>query len=106
MVNKSKNRFSNSEATAKSLKKAAIYSYRLDKALYNRLNVAIAASLSCINALDKEVKGLDYTIEKAIKSIDNHQFECILSIPGIGPVFAGGIISELGNKSNLIIKVV
>lgn len=99
LVEKSKNRFSNPEATAKLLQKAARDSYRLDKALYNPLNATIAASLNCIKALEKEVKGLDKAIEKAVKSIDNHQFQCLLSVPGIGPVFAGGIVSELGDSS-------
>lgn len=99
LVQKSKNRFSDPEATAKLLLKAARDSYRLDKALYDPLNVAIAASLNCIKALEKEVKGLDKAIEKAIKGIDNHQFQCLLSIPGIGPIFAAGIISEIGDIS-------
>ena len=97
LVKKGKNRFSNPEATAKLLQKAARDSYRLDKALYDPLNATIAASLNCIKALEKEVKGLDKAIEKAIKRIDNHQFQCLLSIPGIGPVFAAGIIAELGD---------
>ncbi len=102
LVEKSKNRFSNPEATAKLLQKAARDSYRLDKALYDPLNATIAASLNCIKALEKEVKGLDKAIEKAVKRIDNHQFQCLISIPGIGPVFASGILAELGdiNKFN------
>lgn len=99
LVAKSKNRFSNPEATAKLLQKAARDSYRLDKALYDPLNATIAASLNCIKALEREVKGLDKAIEKAIKRIDNHQFQCLLSISGIGPVFAAGIISELGDAT-------
>lgn len=99
LVEKSKNRFSNPEATAKLLQKAARDSYRLDKALYDPLNATIAASLNCIKALEREVKGLDKAIEKAIKLIDNHQFQCLLSISGIGPVFAAGIISELGDAT-------
>lgn len=74
LVEKGKNRFSNPESTAKLRQKSAIDSYRLDKALYDPLNATIAASLNCIKALDKEVKGLDKAIEKAIKHIDNHQF--------------------------------
>lgn len=97
LVEKSKNRFSNPEATAKLLQKAARDSYRLDKALYDPLNATIAASLNCIKALEKEVKGLDKAIEKAIKRIDNHEFQCLLSIPGIGPVLTAGIISEIGD---------
>ncbi|EHJ02141.1 LOW QUALITY PROTEIN: hypothetical protein CDLVIII_5671 [Clostridium sp. DL-VIII] len=98
LVEKSKNRFSNPEATAKLLQKAARDSYRLDKALYDPLNATIAASQnSVLKALEKEVKELDKAIEKAIKRIDNHEFQCLLSIPGIGPVFTAGIISEIGD---------
>ena len=102
LVDKSKNRFTNPEATAKLLQKAARDSYRLDKSLYDPLNATIAASLNCIKALEKEVKSLDKAIARAIKGFNNHQFQCLISIPGIGPVFAAGIISELGdiNKFN------
>lgn len=102
LVDKSKNRFTNLEATAKLLQKAARDSYRLDKSLYDPLNATIAASLNCIKALEKEVKSLDKAIARAIKGFNNHQFQCLISIPGIGPVFAAGIISELGdiNKFN------
>ncbi len=97
LVEKGKNRFSNPEATAKLLQKAARDSYRLDKTLYDPLNATIAASLNCIKALEKEVKGLDTAIAKAIKRVDNYQFQCLLSISGIGSVFAAGIIAELGD---------
>ncbi|EQB86570.1 ERCC4-type nuclease [Clostridium punense] len=86
LVDKSNNRFSNPEATAKLLQNAARDSYRLDKALYDPLNATIAASLNCIKTLEKEVKCLDKAIEKAVKRLDNNQFQCLVSIPGIGPI--------------------
>ncbi|HHX63252.1 MAG TPA: IS110 family transposase [Epulopiscium sp.] len=97
LVDKGKNRFSDPNATAKLLVKAARDSYRLDKALADPLNATIAASLNCIKALEKEVKTLDKAIEKAVKVLDTHEFECALSIKGIGPVFAAGIIAEIGD---------
>lgn len=97
LVAKSKNRFNDPEATANLLKKAARDSYRLDKALADPLNATIAASLNCIKALEKEVKTLDKAVEKAVKALETHEFQCASSIKGIGPVFAAGIIAEIGD---------
>lgn len=99
LIDKGKNRFSNPEDTAKLLQKAARDSYRLDKALADPLNATIAASLNCIKALQKEVKSLDKAIEKAVKGLCTNEFDCALSIPGIGPVFAAGIIAEIADIS-------
>lgn len=97
IVDKGKNRFSNPEATANLLKKAARDSYRLDKALADPLNATIAASINCIKALEKEIKSLDKAIEKAVKALDTNEFQCAISIKGIGPVFAAGIVAEIGD---------
>ena len=97
LVDKSKNRFKDPMATAKILKRAARDSYRLDKSLYNPLNAAIAASFNCIKALEKEVRTLDKAIERAVKVLQTHEFECLCSIYGIGPVFAAGITAEIGD---------
>lgn len=97
LVEKSKNRLKDPEATAKILQRAARDSYRLDKALYDPLNATIAASLNCIKALEKEVKSLDKAIEKAVKGLETHEFQCLYSIKGVGPVFAAGIVAEIGD---------
>ena len=93
---KGKNRFSNPEDTAKILQKAARDSYRLDKVLYEPLNVAIASSLNLIKALEDEVKIIDKAIGRSIKGINPVEYQSLISIPGIGPVFAAGILSEIG----------
>jgi transposase len=94
---KGKNRFSNPVETAKLLQKAARDSYRLDKVLYEPLNVSIASSFNVINALDTEIKAIDKAIEKTIKGINNTEYQSLTSIPGIGPVFASGILAEIGS---------
>lgn len=104
ITKKSKNNFSNPEATANLLKKAAKDSYRLDKTLYEPLNVSIASSFSIIQTITKEVKLIDKAIIKTIKGLNTNEYQSLISIPGIGPVFAAGIISEIGTikifKSN------
>lgn len=93
---KGKNRFSDPENTAKVLKKAARDSYRLDKILYEPLNVAIASSFNLVKALESEIKTVDKAIEKTIKGVNPNEYQSLISIPGIGPVLASGILSEIG----------
>ena len=93
---KGKNRFSDPVKTAKLLQKAARDSYRLDQVLYEPLNVSIASSFNVIKALEDEVKTIDKAIEKTIKGLNTTEFQSLISIPGIGPVLASGILSEIG----------
>ncbi len=93
---KGKNRFSDPHETAKLLQKAARDSYRLDKVLYEPLNVAIASSFNVICAMEDEVKAVDKAIEKTIKGLNTTEYQSLTSIPGIGPVLASGILAEIG----------
>ena len=86
LAKKSRNRIKDISKTADLLKKAARDSYRLDKALYEPLNVSIASSFNCIETFKREIKGLN-----------PNAFIILQSIDGIGPVFAGGIIAEIGD---------
>jgi transposase len=93
---KGKNRFSNPHETARILQKAARDSYRLDKVLYEPLNVAIASSFNVIKAMEVEVKAIDKAIVKTIKGLNTAEYQSLASIPGIGPVLASGILAEIG----------
>ncbi len=53
LAEKSRNRIKDISKTADLLKKAARDSYRLDKALYEPLNVSIASSFNCIETFEK-----------------------------------------------------
>jgi transposase len=97
---KGKNRFSDPVKTAKLLKKAANDSYRLDKVLYEPLNVSIASSFNVIKALEEEIKSVDKAIEKAIKGLNTTEYLSLTSIPGIGPVLASGILAEIGTMTS------
>jgi transposase len=97
---KGKNRFSDPVKTATLLQKAARDSYRLDKVLYEPLNISIASSFNVIKALEDEVKTIDKAIEKTIRGLNTTEFQSLISIPGIGPVLASGILSEIGTISS------
>ena len=92
---KGKNRFKNPSDNANVLVKAARDSYRLDKVSYEAVGSAIASSLTIINCLQSEIKNVDKAITKVIKGLDNNFYQILLSIPGIGPVFAAGILAEI-----------
>ena len=97
IVEKGKNRFSNPEENAKLIQKIARDSYRLDKLAYDPINVSISSSFNTINALENNLKVIDKAIEKNVKGLCENEYKILLSIPGIGPVYAAGIIAEIGS---------
>lgn len=94
---KGKNRFSYPEEVASVLQAAARNSYRLEKCLYEPLTIAIASSFNCLNAFEQEIKSIDKAIEKTVNGLNPSEYLCLLSIPGIGPVYAAGILAEIGS---------
>lgn len=96
---KSKKHFADPEEVAKLLKKCANDSYRLDKISYDALNITIASNLRMITMLEKELKSLDKQIFDFVKGIDNHAVTVLRSLPGVGPVYAAGILAEIGQIS-------
>lgn len=89
---KGKNRFDNPEEIAAYLKKIARSSYRLDKAMADPVNISLATTLSVIQHMESEVKKLDKEIARIMKGMT----ETLTSVKGIGPVFAAGILAEIG----------
>jgi len=94
---KGKNRFVNPGHTASLLQQAARNSYRLDKCLYEPLTISIASSFNLISAYESEIKAINKAIEKTLKGLDPNAYQSLLSIPGIGPVYAAGIIAEISS---------
>ena len=72
-------------------------SYRLDKAAYDPINTAIASSLSILRCLEGQLKHIDKEIVNLTKGFNSDEYNCLISIPGIGPTFAAGILSEIGS---------
>ena len=93
----SKNRISDSKKVAETLQKCARMSYRLHKDAYDPINTAIASSLVILRCLESEIKHVSKAIENLVKGYNQDEYLCLLSIPGIGPVFASGILSEIGS---------
>lgn len=77
--------------------KVAHDSYRLDKTLFEPLTVSIASSFNCIEIYEREIKSINKAIEKTLKGLCPDAFTVLQSIPGIGPVFASGILSKIGD---------
>ena len=92
-----KNRFKNPSDNANLLAKAARASYRLDQVAYDGLNIAIASSISVIKCLEKEIKTLDVAILNTVKGLSSDAYNILISIRGIGPVYAAGILAEIGS---------
>ena len=97
VISSSNNRFNDAHEVATLLKKAAKASYRLDKAAYEPINYAISSSLVLVRCYDDEIKKIDKSIELLVKGFSQSEYLSLRSIPGIGPVFAAGIISEIGS---------
>lgn len=93
LVKKSKNRFSDPEAVAKAIQKAARSSYRLPKTVNDSVNQVLSSSISLIRTLEHQIKILDKAIAEQLELIPN----TLQSIPGIGPVYSAGIIAEIGD---------
>lgn len=90
---KGKNRFSDPEAVANAIQKAARSSYRLPKTVNDSVNQVLAVSLNAIRSLEQQIKQLDKAIAEQLELIPN----TLTSIKGIGPVYSAGIIAEIGD---------
>lgn len=97
LARKSRNRISDISRTSELLRKAARDSYRLDQCMYEPLNISLASSFNCIHAYQKEIKLIEQAIEKCISGMNTNGRIILESIPGIGPVWASGILSEIGD---------
>ncbi len=87
-------RFSNPDKLANSISKAIRDSYRLGKIMQGSVDVVLASYAMMIQALKKQIKTLDKAIQNLVFTLP--ESKSLLSIPGIGPVYAAGILAELG----------
>ena len=92
-----KNRIKNPNEKIELLNKAIRSSYRLDKTSYDGINIAVASSLNTIKFLELQLKDVDKAILSTVNGIDSNAYNTLLSIRGIGKVYAAGILAEIGS---------
>ena len=68
-------------------------SYRLPKTVNDSVNQVLSLSISSIRALETQIKEFDKAIAEQLALIPN----TLQSIKGIGPVYAAGIVAEIGD---------
>ncbi len=89
---KGKNCFGDPKCVVSTIQKAVRSAYRLDKVVEDSIDVLLRTSIAVIRTYQQQIK----EIEKSIKQIMAGLPQTLESIPGIGPVFAVGIIAEIG----------
>jgi transposase len=89
----SRGRYAHPEEVAAAVQKAARSSYRLPKALADPVNMELATHLTLIRSIEGQVNALARPIEQLFASLPN----TLRSVKGLGPVFAAGILAEIGD---------
>jgi transposase len=90
---KGKRRFADPEDNARRLQKVAEDSYQLPEDWLASVNTALSLSLRHLNTLEQLLARTDTAIEEQMEQFPN----TLTTIPRIGPVFAAGIIAEIGD---------
>lgn len=91
---KGRGRFKDPETLGKTIKKAINSSYRLGKVMADSIDVVLGILVREIRGLEKAIKDYDRAIEDLVQAIP--EYKCLTSIPGIGPVYAAGLLAEIG----------
>lgn len=87
-------RFKNPEGVAKAISKAVRTSYRLGKTQQGSIDKILGVLARNIRGFEKAIKDLDQAIIDIVQAMP--EYTCLSSVPGIGPVYAAGIIAEIG----------
>lgn len=95
LIEKSNNHFKDPKALCNEIQKAARSSYRLPKLVQDSVNQALSFQTLTIRSFEKQLKELDKVITKQVEALNAYQI--LKSIPGVGPVYAAGILAEIGD---------
>ncbi len=85
--------FADPTATARQLQAVARDSFVLPAAFAPALNDCLAVAVEQLAVLERQIQRLDAAIAQRLQAIPN----TLTTIPGIGPVFAAGLIAEIGD---------
>jgi len=93
-INKAgKGRFRDPQKVAEAVQKAARSAYRLPKAMADAVNIVLATHVTVIRALEGQIKVLEQQIAQLVGTFQH----TLCSVKGIGPVYAAGILAEIGD---------
>jgi transposase len=84
--------FADPTATAHKLQAVAHDSFVLPPAFAPAINECLAVAVEQLAALERQLRRLDAAIAARLQALPN----TLTTIPGIGPVFAAGLIAEIG----------
>ena len=90
---KGRRQFADPERNARRLQQVAESSYPLPEAWLETVNITLSLSLRHLKTLEQLLKRTDTAIEAQMEAYPNS----LTTIPGIGPVFAAGLIAEIGD---------
>jgi len=88
-----RHRFADPTDNARRLQKMARDSFVLPAAFQPALNLGLEVGVAHIREIEHHIQRLDAAIADCLKAIPN----TLATIPGIGPVFAAGLIAEIGD---------
>ena len=97
LAKSSRNRFDSSFDIAAKIQKAARASYRLNKTAYDPINISLASSINVIRCYQDELKSIDKAIINQVAGFNHNHYLGLTSIPGIGKVYAAGILAEIAD---------
>ena len=97
---KGRGHFADPTELAETLQRAARDSYRLDKILDEPMTLILGTTMATIKTLQRQIQEVDKTIARELEALPLER-RIIRSIPGLGPVWTAGLVSELGNIHDL-----
>lgn len=91
---KGRGHFKDPKKLGETIKKAIRNSYPLGKTMSKSVDTVLAFIAREIHSLEKPIKDYDKAIIDLVEVIPEYQ--CLTSIPGVGPVYAAGLLAEIG----------